>query len=314
MSLKILYAASSRAGAKLQLFRFLHNIQGYDIEIKIAGYRKLGIYLDWTLDALNDILHPDLISIDNEIFEIYHQQIKAFNPDLIISDLEPYTSYAGQQLDITTWQVSPLLFRIGREKPSMSYMNNYATLFDFLQHDLYKNIIINSNKRFVYSYIGDLPNSPKLSEGYEWIRPYHCIGAKSIPCQHNLVAALHKTDKRLKSLLGMEDTVVFADSSLNIASKSIYDMAEYGCNVKNAKRFISQGLTDLLSDAIYNNIAPIIVPDLFDAECALNSIYLDEIDGGLNSYDGQIHKEPKEINLAYNENIGFLHNKIEALL
>jgi hypothetical protein len=57
------------------------------------------------LDALKSLTNDD-ISLDNHILKIYADQVRFYKPDLIISDLEFYTSYIGLNSDIPVWQYS----------------------------------------------------------------------------------------------------------------------------------------------------------------------------------------------------------------
>lgn len=317
MSFRILYAGSNRPGAKLQLFRFLDAIKEYNFTIKLAGFRNMKMNLDWTLDALDDIMYPDLVSTDNDVFTIYFQQIKQYAPDLIISDLEYYTSYAGQLLNIKTWQISPLLFYFGseyKERLEHNTHRNYEILLDkLLENALLKNVIVNSDRLFVYSCIGDLDNAPKLIDKYDWIRPYHYVGKQSEPCKHNIVIATHKINQKIEALLKESDTVIFSDPKVP-NTKNIYYTDEYACNLKNACYCINSGLTDLIADAIYNGKCPTIVPDLFDIECAMNATTFENYGLINTAYDGKISDNVKEINMTYKENIKFLHEEIIDLI
>lgn len=311
--MKILYAASNRPGAKLQLTRFLQHINP-TYTIKIAGYQDMNMYLDWTLDALKDIFNPNRVSLENDNYEIYASQIKAYAPDLIISDLEYYTSYAGQQLDIEVWQVSPLLVYSGFSDNELDLFVKYKQ-FLITYNKILKNTIFNSNRRFMYSYLCDIEGLPKSKEGYEWVRSYSQIGKISTACHHNIVAALHKNNKQIAKILNeLDDVVVFSDKQFDtMITKSTYDIDEYSCNIKNCNYLINQGLTDLLADAFYNNKPSIIVPDLFDCEAIINTLFSEHFRLNKVSYDGVIYDgdEVKAANIATNENVKLLHEYID---
>src|SRR5574338_1119629 len=101
--MKILYAASNNLNAKIQLSRFLKAMDGSKHQIKIAAYKTSSpkdISIDWTLDALLNIYKPDLLSLHNDNLNIYFEQIKNFQPDLVISDLEYFTSYVSSDLNL----------------------------------------------------------------------------------------------------------------------------------------------------------------------------------------------------------------------
>lgn len=278
----------------------------------------MGMHLDWCLDALQDVFNQSRISLDNNNLEIYAEQVKAYNPHLIISDLEPYTSYVGEQFDFTVWNVSPLLIlhpNVICEPLSVVYKYQIPLTTNPLSKDIYKFIITNANRNFIYSPFCDMPKPPSLIEGYSWIRPYHYKGSASETCKHNFVVAYHKENKKLAKIED-NDLILFADPTRHIKkSKSIFDTDEYACNIKNAKCCINQGITDLLSDALYNNKSPIIIPDMLDPEVAMNVALLEHYNLGNIAFDGNIDNiEQKENNIPLNENVRFLHQEIESLL
>lgn len=317
MPFKILYATSNRPGAKFQLHRFLDHIKPYDFQIKLAGFRSMNMHLDWCLDALQDMFDPSRINLNNDNLEIYAEQIKAYNPHLIISDLEIYTSYIGEQFDLNVWNVSPLLMlhpNVIDETPTIVYKYQIP-ITNSIPKDIYKFIITNANQNFIYSPFCDMPKPPSLIEGYSWIRPYYYSGNISEVCRHNYVIASHKENKKLAKIED-NDLVLFADPTRRIKkTKNIFDTDEYGCNIKNAKCCINQGITDLLSDTLYNNKSPIIIPDMLDPEVAMNVALLEHYNLGYIAFDGNIEGiEQKEINMLPNENVRFLHEEIEALI
>ena len=207
---KILYGASNRNGAKLQLTRLLQHLDPNKYTLKLAGYRRSNLYLDWTLDALLDFTNPSHLSIDNDNFEIMFDQIKYFKPDLIISDMDVFVSYAGQLLNKPVWQVSPTLLQHAHTFSIDQYKYDALNTFDEYSTQLLKNVVINSDKHYVYSYLGDTMLLPKLPDNFEWMRPYHYLGQVSLPCQHNIVSAAIN-DRVAKLLNKYEDVVVFTD-------------------------------------------------------------------------------------------------------
>lgn len=319
MTFKILYAASNRPGAKFQLHRFLDHIRPYDIQIKLAGYKRMNMNLDWCLDALQDIFDPANISIDNENLEIYAAQVAKYSPNLIISDLEPYTSFIGEQLDLAVWNVSPMFlgfssiidntYDLGRNKYRKLFPNQQTTppLFD-----LYKNIITNASRNYIYSFFCDTP-LPIQSE-YNWIRPYYYKGQISKPCECDYLVAQHVEDNKISKI--DKEKIVFADPTNKWSdTKNIFDTTEYACNLINSKYCINQGQTDLLTDVLYNNKFPIVIPNMLDAETAINVFLLEHYKMAHIAYDGNIDgMELKENNIIPNENVRFLHQEIEALL
>jgi hypothetical protein len=132
--MKILYAASENENAKIQLSRFLKAIEGKPHTIKVAAYKKSSpkVNIDWTLDCLKNIFKPDLVSLDNDNLSIYFEQVKYYKPDLIISDLEPYTSHVANLLGITLWQCSSSMvnFALTNDyKYNLGVFKRYSYLF-----------------------------------------------------------------------------------------------------------------------------------------------------------------------------------------
>lgn len=320
--MKILYAAGNNASAKIQLSRFLTAVQDKPYTIKIAAYKKSSpnVSVDWTLDCLLNIFKPNHISIENENFEIYYEQIKSFAPDLIISDLEYFTSYIANTLNITVWQCSASLTNYAlsrRAKYDLGVFKNHAYTFSRnpLQVQRLTNIIENADKKLVYSHYGDMEAAPQLKEHCEWVRPYHQIGKISIPCQHNLVGITPASNKRVIDILKKQsDCVLFTESYAEeyagLQVKDIRNEEEYFCNLHNSKALICEGQTSFLADAFYNNKPSVIYTNFDDTECILNSIISEKFKLSTSSVE-----EIKQINkLQLNEHILYLHEKIERIL
>lgn len=326
--LKILYAAGNTESSKIQLSRFFNAIKDKPYLLKIAAYKKSSppINIDWTLDCLLDIFNSGNIILDNDNFHVYFDQIKSFKPDLIISDLEYFTSYAANVLNIPLWQCSSSIFNFAFSK-KQKYNTGLFKKYSFILNRHYistvriANILENSSRKFIYSHFGDLDNSPEINEGYEWIRPYHNIGKKSILCQHNVVASLFNTNKKILSLLSkQEDVVAFTPFTeeyyKNIVIKNIINDSEYFCNIKNSKHFICEGQTSFLADAFYNNKKSLILMNYHDLECVSNSIISENLNLGINIYNDNLNLEDIDSSLAnanFKNNIKFLHEKIEEI-
>lgn len=317
--LKILYAASNSDSAKLQLARFSHAMRGRPFVIKVAAYKKsspTGLNIDWTLDCLQNMFRPDHITLDNDNFITYLDQVKYYNPDLIISDMEYYSSEIAISLGITLWQVSSSLinFALTQEyKYNLGVFKKYAFLLNRnpIHTQRMLNIQINSNCNFVYSHLGDCVTPPPLKSDYEWIRPYHLVGKNYKPCQHNVVGAMLGSNKLLLcELQRHQDVVCFTDlineSFTNIILKEIHNQEEYYCNIKNSEIFFCSGQASFLADAFYNNrFAITINPDAEDIPmCAISEKLK------LSSS----HAETcTDIVTNINPNIQFLHERIIEL-
>lgn len=324
--LKILYSVGNNVNSKIQLTRFLQNVPE-SLNIKVAAFKKSSpkINIDWTLDCLLDVFNKDKV-VENDNLKIYLNQIKYFNPDLIISDMEHFTSQIALELNIPLWQCSSSLINhalSNKEKNNLGLFKKYG----YLTHRVsllpgkHANIIENSNRRFIYSHLGDLDNSPNIKDNFEWIRPYHLVGKKSILCQHNMVVGMINNNKKILSYLkNKEDIVVFSENFdeyySNMLMKDISNQSEFSCNLKNSDLFINEGYLDLMADAFYNGKFSVIFPNLFEIECIINSLYAEKMKIGVNIYDLGIDLEQYknlEIIPKLNKNIKFLHEKLTEL-
>lgn len=322
--MKILYAASNNQNARIQLSRFLRMVNGH--QIKVAAYKASspkGVNIDWTLDALLNIYKPELLSLNNDNMVIYYEQIKSFGPDLVVSDLEYFTSYAATQLNIPVWQYSSSLLGYGlREKYDLGLFKYYAHSLnrDPMHTQRTINIIDNSARNLICSHFSDLAEPPELLNNYEWVRPYHQIAKVSVPCQHRVVAALSTVDASILDLLKKHpDSVVFmesgADKYHNVYVKDIGIEDEYYCNLGNSPLFVCQGQASYLADAFYNKKIPLIYPNYEDADSLVNSqlskkFGLGHVMNPLIELSGfaDLNTQPR-----YQDSIKYLHEKIEEL-
>lgn len=327
--LKILYAASNNKNARIQLSRFLKAIHGKPYIIKIAAYKNSSpknVSIDWTLDCLLNIFKPNHISLDNDNFDTYFDQIKYFNPDLIISDMEYFTSYAADALNITLWQCSSSLINQAltqQDKYHLGVSKKFSYLVNKIPLQVQRNINIvdNSNCRFVYSHLGDVDQPPILKNGFEWIRPYHSVGKISTPCQHNIVAGMVNNNKNIFGLLKKyADSIAFTEfhyeKYTNLCLKDIENQAEYFCNLKNSNLFVCEGQTSFLADAFYNNKYSIVWTNFQDLECVTNSIFSEYLKLSTSIYE--LFEDLNQfmnltVNSNYNENIQYLHERIEEI-
>ena len=326
--MKILYAASNNQNAKIQLERFLKAVQDKPYQIKIAAYKQSmpRASVDWTLDCLLNMFKPDLISIEeNDNLQTYFDQVKYFAPDLVISDLEYFTSYIASLLNITLWQCSSSIINYAlttKEKYNLGLFKRHAHTFNRnpLQTQRHINALSNSNWNGVYSHLGDSAVPPALKEGYEWVRPYHQIGKVSIPCQHNVVAGMTDTNIKILDLIKRNsDAVAFMNDAPgrynNVIVKPLDNQEEYFCNLKNSHLFVCAGQTSFLADAFYNGKYPAVITDYKDAECILNSEISENF--RLSSCAHQVEDLIKVMDYkvfpSYSPTIKYLHEKIEEL-
>jgi uncharacterized protein (TIGR00661 family) len=322
--MKILYAAANNSGSKIQLARFMRAMQDTDITIKISAYRissPKNISIDWTLDCLHNVFKPHHFSLDNLNVEIYRQQVKRYRPDLVISDLEYFTSHIANDLNIPVWQCSSTLLNFAIEPTyDLGLFKKFAVMLgknDFIRTQRIVNIIDNSDYNLVYSHFGDTTIPPSLKIGYQWIRPYHDVGKVSILCQHNMVAALAGNNKNVLAFLQQQpDAVAFSEflgeSYAHIRLKDLRNQAEYYCNLQNCRLFLCQGQTSFLADAFYNGKHSVILPNFQEIECVTNAIYSEALGLGSLIYEpNTILQAPETRPIScHDSRIPYLHQKI----
>lgn len=323
--MKILYASQNNPSSKIQLARFLQAMQGKMHTIKVAAFKKSSpenIPIDWTLDCLQDIFKPDIISCNNDNYEIYFNQVKKYNPDLIISDMEYYTSQIAIDLNITLWQCSSALINFGLTndyKYNLGAFKKYSFLLSkkSIENQRLLNIQDNSDKNYIYSHFGDCSNKPKIKSNYDWIKPYHQLGKISATCGHNIIGNMIGSNKKLLDLLcRYQDSICFTDfpheNYMSVIIKNIDNQEEYFCNIKNSDYFACSGETSFLADAYYNNKYSIVLTDLNNSECIMNSIISEKLQLSSSVYNSNENLDLSKCpNINSNSNNKFLHEKIE---
>jgi hypothetical protein len=202
-------------------------------DIKVAAYSKSigNLNVNWNLDALLDFRGRYTgISTSNSNFALYVRGIKAFKPDLIISDMEMYSSYIGLDLGIPVWQVSPMLLYYAIEDKNNLY-KYYSGLFSKTpEQKQYTNYVLgNSDKKLVLSHLGDLPTAPQLEPGYEWVRPNYCVSEGS--CIHTTSVAINLADAYFSGRSSTLD-VDYSDPESIITSQFNYN---HGLSVKHER-------------------------------------------------------------------------------
>lgn len=320
--MKILYAASNNHNAKVQLARFAEAMVGKPYQLKVAAYQKSspkGLSVDWTLDCLLNVFRPDHLSLDNDNLDIYYQQVKSYGPDLIISDLEYFTSYIANSLNVTLWQCSSSLLNFAvTQKYDVGLFKAYSYLLkknDAARTQSLINVIDNADLNLVYSHFGDTASPPGLKDNFEWVRPYHSVGKVSVPCQHNVVAAALGSNKKILSLLKKQaDSVAFTEcfheKHAGLWVKDIGNAEEYFCNLKNSNLFVCEGQTSFLADAFYNNKYSVTVIDFKDVECVTNSMFSEHLLLSSSVYDDNLEPFLGRTVEARDNGIKLLHEKI----
>lgn len=316
--MKILYAAGNSFHSRITVERFLRNISP-EHSLKISAYKKSAPSsgADWTLDPL---LFPKKNGqyrfADNRYLQIYIEQVKSFDPDLIISDFELYTSFAATKLSKKLWHVSNRLFNFGIDNLFKKHINIHTYYKDLYEHHsvyaLINDFIEYADKNYVYSHFCDMDERLPLKSNFDWVRPYYQIGKKSEIAKHNYVA-VDVGNYNLISYLHKKvgDKVLFSNYQ-NIydgfISKNLSDHDEYYCNVANCDYYVSDGSAALLSDAFYNERKMILVQNYSSLENLFNYMIYHQLYRYLVEDDVIL-----PASICMNDDVKFLHERIQEI-
>jgi len=317
MKFKILYALSDNPESVEICRRFLE-FSNSAYNIKIAAYCKssMPFYVDWNLEACEKFYGKKSFSPNNQNFEIYFNQVKNFNTDLIICDLEKYTTYISNILNITTWQLSPFLL-YDQVRDSIKFNKYYRESFSrtFGREDKsINNFLVKQNEhKIIYTNLVDYDSS--ILKEADAVRPYFYLGKKSIPCRHNFVTVTDNL-KAINFSKLYSDGVIFSkynEDYNNLIAKDYYNSQDYSCNIYNSEFVISDGDINFLSDAFYNNKFCFIFPQFNYLSNIVNSFTSQHF--GLskvlfNYKKINIEDEIKNFSYEINNKYLFLHEKI----
>lgn len=315
--MKILYAASNNYHSKIQLERFLLNVDKSKFKIKISAYKNYlpNYNVDWTLDCLNNINLKYYSFTENRYLDIYLDQVRKYNPDLIISDCELYSSYIASQTGIKLWHASNSLLNYAIHTAYKKYLNLYKnySLFFNEQEKVVNSLIDVAEKNYLYSHWGDFSEPPSIKENFNWIRPYYVKGAYSQPCQHNFVAVNPNNNPKIFDFLkDKNDCIIFTSNPeikyQSLTIKNINYLDEYKCNMYNSNFFICDGTATYLADAYYNNKKIILIPEIENKDSMFNYLLYNNIYNYLLENDILNHDE-----VVMNPEIKFLHQHLENL-
>lgn len=217
--MKILYGASNRAGANLQLDSFLKNCSQ---DVRIATYvNDLITYSDWTLNAIKK--YDDIIA-----------EIADWGPDLVISDFELITAQIAEILNIELWYCSPLLLWFAFSWKDINF--NYYNYRDYVWTALPE-----AQRYLVYSPFGDIKNPIELREKFEWITPYkHSITSNFIDINGT------NLDQQRFNLWGEAYGFYFSTGETNVIASLFYE-EKHGfiiSNVQNHESIINGPLLE----------------------------------------------------------------------
>lgn len=314
----------------MQLSRFLQNSKGRDYEVRVAGFQGdlHDIDADYTLDSLLDFYGKSASKpVTGKNFQRYLDEIDTYKPDLILSDLEFFTTYAANELQIPYWIVSSfaIYFALTKQfKDSLGVSKHYRSiLFDNKNFHRYQFQLNNADQRFIYHFLCDAPTPPELMNDCHWVRPYFVTSDLKI--EPRFVAALSSTDKPfVKMISKMVPNRYYSNTSYeNLHNNSHLDLSSplYASDVKNALMLFSSGETSILADAAYNGKRSLIYPDYKSKESIVNSRLVEFFDLGEKIYTRKNFEQiyslvSKDLSIKLNpdKNVKFLHEYIEDLL
>jgi hypothetical protein len=317
--MKILYAARNNYHSKIQLDRFLEEIDLSKHNLKIAAYKNFFPQkeVNWDLSPCLTVGENKYLFSNNKYLDIYEEQVKSFNPDLIISDLEIYTSFIALKLNKKLWHVSNKLHNFALSqifKEEINIHKYYKSLYE--NSNLHKSIaelIDGADNNFVYSHFCDIDEKIILNKKFSWIRPYHYTGKQSLPAHHKIVALDYGNFNLIKHLSSIkDDCVLFSNNQLNykdIICKNYCDKEEYKLNISNCDIVVCHGESTSLADAFYNKRKIKILPDQTCRENMFNYLIYHKIYNYMIEDDVIIPIDP-----SIDSNINLLHEKVEKNL
>lgn len=314
--MRILYAAGNRLGSYYQLKRFLDSVANKNHIIKVAAYKKsMGdLDVDFTLDCLLNFTNPDATISFNGNYAYYHNEIKRFGPDLIISDLELYTSTLANELNIKLWQVSPINLYYAMDSKVKQASGIHKHYAHFIESDHKKSeytnyVLNNSDRKFVLSHLCDCEKSLTLLPPYEWARSSFTLGDDTN--EFNNVIALAQTNKKIMDEFKNKNAALFSPFVFEQYEKMVVDGIEsdnYANSIQNCNFFISDGTAAFLADAFYNEKYCFTIPRYDDIEAIIGS-YMNEYCG-----IGKIDLgDTKPVNIQINNQVKFISEYLEEI-
>lgn len=258
--MRILYAANNSFTSYFQLKRFLTSIKNKNIEVKIAAYQKsMGdLNIDYTLDALLNFSNPDENISFNGNYIYYSNEIKRFSPDLIISDLEIYTSIIASELQIKIWQVSPVLLYAALDKKtkySIGIHKIYSYLLDKnFRKKSFTNFIINAaDKRFIVSHLCDTNIDVNIDNRFDFIRPDFILADNTTDKNNDLIVSNNKyiINKYQQGILFTKQNY---EQYSKLVVKDIYNEQEYKQALNKCVNYICDSGAIHAADAFYNDM------------------------------------------------------------
>jgi hypothetical protein len=297
--MRILYAADNKIGSYFQMKRFLSSVEHKNHIIKVAGYKRSirDLWADSTLDCLLNFVEPDSTLSFNYNYNYYCNEIKKFKPDLIISDLEIYTSLIAIELGIKLWQYSPNLIYYALPNDIIKNINidkYYHSVFqsNTRRKDYIRYILNNSDKKYVSSYLSDYTNRPTIYDGFEYVRPNFLLEEKKKTISYFFVS-----EKNTNTFIKNDEI------RLSVHNENFEDI--YSDNIVGCKYFISDGTPVFLADGFYNQKYNYIHPKYDDAESIIHSYLSEYFDTG-KIIDDNTSFNKETLTIKLDEKIKFL--------
>ena len=319
--MKVLYAASPGYDSYLQLSRFLQHSRNCPYEVRVAGYRDglLNCTADYTLDSLLGF-YGRLKDKSKFKTDRYLQEVQAYDPDLIISDFDYYTSYVAAELAIPLWIVSSFATFSALpfdQKNDLKIYRQYKQLFVNKQKlDNHTFQIQSADARFAYSFLGDVEGAPTLEKDFYWVRPYHV--QSDVKSESRFVASLSHTDKQFINYFQNLNPKIYAETDYE--GYLPFDR-QYDVDVVNSYMTFSRGETSFIADAFYNNKYTLVYPNYYSRKSIINSRLIERYGIGENLYTRKNYEQfnalaGKDLTIrrALNPDTKYLHQYIMDFL
>lgn len=266
--MKILYSVrdSFSAVEQLKLFKQEHNCKTMGFynstnQLEVVDWLLDGLYLNSSPKeslVLTKKYKYKLPKINANLFDFLLEDIKKYNPNLIISDLEPISAFIAKILDIPYWKVSSLHI-IDYAKLPKGLLNK--SVFNNINY--YLRSLPKSNRTFIISPFADFYEF-ELNKEAEWLCPYY---DKNNKIQSENFTIIHQSRKKLQQSL--------ADYGLDV-----YDNSE-NLDFKNCNWVLTDGLSSNISKALYAGLGNIYSTcNIQDFETQINSSLIEYLDLG----------------------------------
>ncbi len=320
--MKILYAAGRYSSSAIQLQRIQETLKNY--EVKTAGFSFMGLPVNFTLDPLLSLYWKNSV-LRNNMFAIYRDEVKRFNPDLIISDLEMYTSSIAKLLQKPLWHYSSALLRqcvkfsdvneSGIASHYRSYLKRYENVVE-VEDALVKM----TNMNLIPSHFGDAGIALKPRKGFYWSRPYHKL-ANDLPTKKfTYVGATEKSNKPMVHFLKQQENVLLLSPTEEKYPLTIKAPSELDGNyIKDSNVFVCDGNPYHAADGFYNgkytifyvNLKHSDKEELFTAALSRKH-FLGSVYHRPEKIEPDIHWNKKAFSTSLNPTISYLHEEVET--